>query len=269
MLEPKASMFRLNLGELWRYKDLILLFVKRDFTAVYKQTILGPLWHIIQPLFTTAVYVAFGGAINIQTDDIPRVVFCLSGVILWNYFSSCLTKTSSTFVGNVTIFGKVYFPRLVMPVSIVLSNLVSLGIQLLLLVPVLILYRHSVHISVYLLALPLIILVLATLGLGVGLMVSSLTIKYRDLTYFVAFAVQLAVFATPIMYPFSYFKGKALAVASLNPVSPVIEFFRFSLFGQGTFTTGTLLYSVIFSIIALFAGILMFNRVEGDFMDTV
>ena len=262
-------MFRLNLRELWHYRDLILLFVRRDFIAVYKQTLLGPLWHIIQPLFTTAVYVMVDRTINIQTDGIPRVVFCLSGVVLWNYFSSCLTKTSSTFVGNATIFGKVYFPRLAVPISIVLSNLMSFFIQFLLLVPVLLVYHSFVHIGAYFLALPVIILMLATLGLGAGLVVSSLTIKYRDLTYFVAFGVQLAVFATPIIYPFSYFKGKILAIASLNPISPIVEFFRFSLFGKGTFSVETILYSAVFAIIILFFGIVMFNRVERDFMDTV
>ena len=269
ILEPKESMFRLNLRELWHYRDLILLFVRRDFIAVYKQTLLGPLWHIIQPLFTTAVYVMVDRTINIQTDGIPRVVFCLSGVVLWNYFSSCLTKTSSTFVGNATIFGKVYFPRLAVPISIVLSNLMSFFIQFLLLVPVLLVYHSFVHIGAYFLALPVIILMLATLGLGAGLVVSSLTIKYRDLTYFVAFGVQLAVFATPIIYPFSYFKGKILAIASLNPISPIVEFFRFSLFGKGTFSVETILYSAVFAIIILFFGIVMFNRVERDFMDTV
>lgn len=269
VLEPNESAFRLNLRELWRYRDLIILFVKRDFVTVYKQTVLGPLWHIIQPLFTTAVYYMFGSIANLPSDGIPRVVFCLTGVVLWNYFSSCLTKTASTFVGNASIFGKVYFPRLAVPVSIIISNLMSFSIQFLLLIPMLLLNHSAVHFNIYLLAVPFLIVLLAMLGLGFGLLVSSLTIKYRDLTYLVAFGVQLAVYATPIIYPLSVLKGKALMLASINPISPIVELFRFSLFGKGTFTPATILYSVAFSFLILFAGIIMFNRVERNFMDTV
>ena len=269
VLEPTQSMFRFNLRELWRYRDLISLFVRRDFIAVYKQTILGPLWHLIQPIFTTAVYVMFGGLAKIETDDIPRVVFCLTGVVLWNYFSSCLTKTASTFTSNANIFGKVYFPRLTVPISIIISNLMSFFIQLLLLLPVLIIYHSAVHLNIYLLAVPVVIFVLAMMGLGAGLLVSSLTIKYRDLTYLVTFGVQLAVYATPIIYPLSKLSGKALMVAQLNPVSSLVELFRFGLFGKGTFTPESILYSTVFSVVLLVFGLLMFNRVERDFMDTV
>lgn len=269
MLEPTDSMLRLNLRELWRYRDLISMFVRRDFIAVYKQTILGPLWHVIQPIFTTAVYCMFGGIAGLSSDGLPRIAFVLSGVILWNYFSSCLTKTSSTFVGNANIFGKVYFPRLTVPLSIVISNLMSFGIQLAIFIPVLVYYHSFLNITPYLLALPLIILLLAMMGLGLGLMVSSLTIKYRDLAYFVTFGVQLGVYATTIIYPMSILKGKLLTVASLNPISPVIEMFRFALFGKGTFTPLTVAYTVAFAVIVVLFGIIMFNRVERDFMDTV
>lgn len=269
ILEPTQSMLRLNFSELWRYRDLIMLFVRRDFVSVYKQTVLGPMWHLIQPLFTTAVYVMFGGLAKIETDGIPRVVFCLAGVVLWNYFASCLTKTASTFTSNSTIFGKVYFPRLTVPISIILSNLMSFFIQLFLLVPVLFLYRDSVHLNIYLLAIPVVVVILAMLGLGAGLLVSSLTIKYRDLTYLIAFGVQLGVYATPVIYPMSITRGKIRTIMQLNPVSSLVELFRFGLFGKGTFTPETLLYSFGFAVVLLIFGILMFNRVERDFMDTV
>jgi len=269
ILEPTQSVLRLNFSELWRYRDLIMLFVRRDFVSVYKQTVLGPLWHLIQPLFTTTVYVMFGGLAKIETDGIPRVVFCLAGVVLWNYFASCLTKTASTFTSNSTIFGKVYFPRLTVPISIILSNLMSFFIQLFLLVPVLFLYRDSVHLNIYLLAIPVVVVMLAMLGLGAGLLVSSLTIKYRDLTYLIAFGVQLGVYATPVIYPMSITRGKIRTIMQLNPVSSLVELFRFGLFGKGTFTPETLLYSFGFAVVLLIFGILMFNRVERDFMDTV
>ena len=269
ILEPTQSMLRLNFSELWRYRDLIMLFVRRDFVSVYKQTVLGPMWHLIQPLFTTAVYVMFGGLAKIETDGIPRVVFCLAGVVLWNYFASCLTKTASTFTSNSTIFGKVYFPRLTVPISIILSNLMSFFIQLFLLVPILFLYRDSVHLNIYLLAIPVVVVILAMLGLGAGLLVSSLTIKYRDLTYLIAFGVQLGVYATPVIYPMSITRGKIRTIMQLNPVSSLVELFRFGLFGKGTFTPETLLYSFGFAVVLLIFGILMFNRVERDFMDTV
>ena len=268
-MEPTQSMLRLNFSELWRYRDLIMLFVRRDFVSVYKQTVLGPMWHLIQPLFTTAVYVMFGGLAKIETDGIPRVVFCLAGVVLWNYFASCLTKTASTFTSNSTIFGKVYFPRLTVPISIILSNLMSFFIQLFLLVPILFLYRDSVHLNIYLLAIPVVVVILAMLGLGAGLLVSSLTIKYRDLTYLIAFGVQLGVYATPVIYPMSITRGKIRTIMQLNPVSSLVELFRFGLFGKGTFTPETLLYSFGFAVVLLILGILMFNRVERDFMDTV
>ena len=269
ILEPTQSMLRLNFSELWRYRDLIMLFVRRDFVSVYKQTVLGPMWHLIQPLFTTAVYVMFGGLAKIETDGIPRVVFCLAGVVLWNYFASCLTKTASTFTSNSTIFGKVYFPRLTVPISIILSNLMSFFIQLFLLVPILFLYKDSVHLNIYLLAIPVVVVILAMLGLGAGLLVSSLTIKYRDLTYLIAFGVQLGVYATPVIYPMSITRGKIRTIMQLNPVSSLVELFRFGLFGKGTFTPETLLYSFGFAVVLLIFGILMFNRVERDFMDTV
>jgi lipopolysaccharide transport system permease protein len=273
VIKPTGGFTAFNLKELWSYRDLILLFVKRDFVAVYKQTILGPAWHIIQPLFTTAVYVMFSGFINISSDGLPRVLFCLSGVVIWNYFSSCLLKTSSTFVGNASIFGKVYFPRLVIPISIVISNLMSFCIQLSLLIPVLLYYKFvkDIHFqpNLYLLGFPLVVFFLAMLGLGMGLIVSALTVRYRDLVYLIAFGVQLAIYVTPVIYPMSIFKGNAAVIASLNPVTPFIEVFRYALLGRGTFTSCTLLYGAISSVVILVIGMITFSSVERDFMDSV
>ncbi len=273
VIKPSGGFAAFNIKELWSYKDLIMLFVKRDFVAIYKQTVLGPLWHLIQPILTTTVYVMFSGVVNISSDGLPRVLFCLPGVVMWNYFSSCLLKTSSTFVGNASIFGKVYFPRLCIPVSIVISNLMSFFIQLLLLIPVMLFFIFvkgvDIHPNIYLLGFPLVVLFLAMLGLGLGLIVSSLTVRYRDLVYLIAFGVQLAIYATPVIYPMSIFKGKSAVIAGLNPVAPFIETFRYSLLDHGTFTTGGLLYGAGASVTILLLGMLLFSRVERDFMDTV
>lgn len=269
VMSPGRSLFRFNVRELWHYRDLIILFVKRDFTSVYKQTILGPLWHVVQPLVTTAVYCMVGGLVNISTDGLPRILFILSGVVIWNYFSTCLTKTSNTFIGNAHIFGKVYFPRLVIPISIVISNLMSFCIQFLIIIPFLIYYWPRIHPNFYILGTPFVILLIAMMGLGFGIIVSSLTIRYRDLMYLITFGVQLAVYATPVLYPLSIVPRKLQSIASLNPLSPVIEAFRFALLGQGTFTHRTFEYSCVFAVVILIAGIIMFNRVESDFMDTV
>ena len=261
--------FRFNFRELWRYRDLIILFVKRDFVSVYKQTILGPFWHLIQPLFTTAVYAVFGGLAKIPTDELPRSLFVLTGVVLWNYFSSCLTKTSNTFISNAHIFGKVYFPRLAIPISVITSNLMSFFIQLLLLIPFLIYYRDSIHPNIFLLSIPFLVLIIAMMGLGFGVIVSSLTIKYRDLVYLISFGMQLAMYATPVIYPLSLIPGRFRSIASLNPLSPIMEVFRYALLGKGTFTIESVLYSIIFATAIMFIGIILFNSVEKDFMDTV
>lgn len=269
VLEPTSNPFKFNFGELWRYRDLIILFVKRDFVAVYKQTVLGPVWHFIQPLFTTAVYVFFGGLAKLPTDNLPRILFILTGVVLWNYFSSCLTKTSNTFISNAHIFGKVYFPRLAIPISVIISNLMSFFIQLLLIVPFLIYYHKDIHPTIFLLAIPFLIIIIAMMGLGFGVIVSSLTIRYRDLIYLISFGVQLAMYATPVIYPLSLIPVRFQLVASLNPLTPVIEVFRYALLGRGTFTTESVLYSAIFSIVVMTIGIVLFNNAEKDFMDTV
>lgn len=269
IIEPTEGIFNFNLRELWRYRDLILLFVRRDFIAVYKQTILGPLWHFLQPLFTTAVYTIFISIVKVPTDEIPRILFILTGVVIWNYFSSCLVKTSNTFIGNASIFGKVYFPRLVIPIAVVISNLMSFCIQCLLIIPFLFFYRENIHPNFYILFIPFMILILAMMGLGLGVLVSSLTIKYRDLNYLIGFSVQLAMYATPVIYPLSLIPGRFKSIAMLNPLSPVVEIFRYALLGKGTFSMETILYSAVTALLILITGVLMFRRVENSFMDTV
>ena len=274
VIEPHGKLFDLNLKEVWRYRDLLWLFVKRDFTAQYKQTILGPLWHFIQPVFTTLMFLfIFGRIANIPTDGIAAVPFYMSGITIWNYFSACLTSTSSTFVANAGIFGKVYFPRLVIPLSTVLSNLVKFAIQFLLLLAVMIYYgikTGQFHFGASWLLIPVLVLMMAGLGLGLGIIISSLTTKYRDFTVLIGFAVQLLMYATPVAYPLSYLKDKSFASwVAWNPLSPIVEAFRYALFGTGTVDAAALAYSGIFIIVVLFLGMIIFSKVERSFMDTV
>ena len=274
VIEPQAHLFDLKLREVWNYRDLLVLFVKRDFSAQYKQTILGPLWHFIQPIFTTLVFLlVFGKIANIPTDGIEPVLFYMSGISIWNYFSACLTSTSNTFVANAGIFGKVYFPRLVIPLSTVLSNVVKFGIQFLLLLAVMAFYgikSHHFHFGLSWLLIPLLVLMMAGLGLGLGIIISSLTTKYRDFTVLIGFAVQLLMYATPIAYPMSFLKSKSFAAwIAWNPLTPIVEAFRFALFGTGTISSMGLLYSGCVIAILVFVGLLVFSKVERTFMDTV
>jgi lipopolysaccharide transport system permease protein len=274
VIEPRGKFLDLNLAEVWRYRDLLWLFVKRDFTAQYKQTILGPLWHFIQPIFTTIVFLmVFGKIANIPTDGIDAVPFYMSGIAIWNYFSSCLTATSNTFVANAGIFGKVYFPRLVIPLSTVMSNMVKFGIQFLLLLAVMVWYgytNNSFHFGWSWLLIPLLVIMMAGLGLGLGIIISSLTTKYRDFTVLIGFAVQLLMYATPVAYPLSFLKGKSYAAwIAWNPLTPIVEAFRYALFGTGTVDTAGLLFSGGFIVIVVFLGMLIFSKVERSFMDTV
>jgi len=273
-IEPQSSWFALNLKEVWKYRDLLVLFVRRDFVASFKQTILGPLWHLIQPMLTTIMFLfVFSKVAKIPTDGIPPVLFYMSGISIWNYFSSCLLGTSNTFVANAGIFGKVYFPRMVIPLSTIASNLVKLGIQLALLMVVLVYYLihgFRVHISWAMLLLPLIVLLLALLGLGLGIIFSSLTTKYRDFSVLLGFGMQLFMYATPIAYPMSYLQNKSYQwILKVNPLTSIVELFRYALFGSGVFTWQSILYSVLFTIVVLFLGIALFNRVEKTFIDTV
>ena len=274
VIEPQAHLFDLKLREVWNYRDLLVLFVKRDFSAQYKQTILGPLWHFIQPIFTTLVFLlVFGKIANIPTDGIEPVLFYMSGISIWNYFSACLTSTSNTFVANAGIFGKVYFPRLVIPLSTVLSNVVKFGIQFLLLLAVMVFYgikSHHFHFGLSWLLIPLLVLMMAGLGLGLGIIISSLTTKYRDFTVLIGFAVQLLMYATPIAYPMSFLKNKSFAAwIAWNPLTPIVEAFRYALFKTGSVNAAGLMYSGGFIVIVLFLGMLIFSKVERTFMDTV
>ncbi|MEY3060188.1 MAG: hypothetical protein RL000_1540 [Bacteroidota bacterium] len=274
IIRPKSHLLDLNLKEVWRYRDLLWMFIKRDFAAQYKQTILGPLWHFIQPLFTTLVFVVvFSKIAAISTDGLPPLLFYLSGITIWNYFSSCLIATSSTFVSNAYIFGKVYFPRLVMPISVVLSNMVKFGIQLLLLLGVMAWYAFdglTIQVSITLLYIPLLLVMMAGMGLGLGVIISSLTTKYRDFTVLVTFGVQLLMYATPVVYPMSVVQNQDLKFwLSINPLAPIIEAFRYSLLGVGSFEPVQLIYSALFICVVLVIGLLLFGKVEKTFMDTV
>ena len=274
VIEPHARLFDLKLKEVWNYRDLLFLFVKRDFSAQYKQTILGPLWHVIQPIFTTIVFLLVVGKIaNIPTDGIEPVLFYMSGISIWNYFSSCLTATSNTFIANAGIFGKVYFPRLVIPLSTVMSNIVKFGIQFSLLLAVMAWYGIKTghfYFGASWLLIPLLVIMMAGLGLGLGIIISSLTTKYRDFTVLIGFAVQLLMYATPIAYPMSFLKSKSFAAwIAWNPLTPIVEAFRFALFGTGAIHTMGLLYSAGVIAVLLFAGLLVFSKVERTFMDTV
>ena len=274
IIKPRSDLFEINLSEVWRYKDLMWMFVKRDFAAQYKQTVLGPLWHFIQPLFTTLIFVVvFSRIAALSTDGLPPLIFYLSGITIWNYFSSCLIATSNTFVSNAYIFGKVYFPRLVMPLSVVLSNIVKFGIQLLLLIAVMIWYTVNgteIHTGNSFVFIPLILLMMAGMGLGLGIIISSLTTKYRDFAVLVTFGVQLLMYATPVVFPMSAVKSPDLKLwLSINPLTPLVEAFRYGLLGAGSFDAIQLLYSGIFILLLLIFGLFLFGKVEKTFMDTV
>ncbi len=273
IIKPKRRWLDINLKDLWNYRDLIALFIRRDFVAKYKQTILGPLWFIIQPLLTTLMFtVVFGKIAKIPTDGLPQMLFYMSGITAWNYFAESLKATSNTFVTNANIFGKVYFPRLAIPVSVVISNLILFAVQFLFLcLFMLIFYFSGAHFSpnIYLLLLPVLLILMAGLGLGFGIIISSLTTKYRDLTYLVAFGIQLWMYATPIVYPLSTLSGIYRKVALANPLTSIVETFRYAMLGAGTMNWYYLLYSFGFMITVLLVGVLLFNKVEQSFMDTV
>lgn len=274
VIEPKGSLFALNLAEIWRYRDLLFLLVKRDLTAQYKQTILGPAWHFIQPVFTTAIFLLlFNGLAKFPTDGIHPVLFYMSGITIWNYFSACFLSTSNAFVANAGIFGKVYFPRLIMPLSSVLSNLARFGIQLFLLLGVMACFAikgEGFHFGWSWLLIPFLLAIMAGTGLGLGIIISSLTTKYRDLHVLIGFAVQLLMYMTPIAYPLSFLMKKPYSSwIAWNPLSPVVEGFRFALFGTNNFQLISLVYSGGLMMILLVTGLLLFNRVERTFMDTV
>jgi lipopolysaccharide transport system permease protein len=274
VIEPSRSIFSLNLKDVWRYRDLLGMFVKRDFVSFYKQTLLGPLWFFIQPLFTTIIFVfIFGNLAAISTDGLPQPLFYMTGIVAWNYFADCLTKTSTVFKDNAGIFGKVYFPRLIMPLSIVASNLVKFAVQFLMLMILfgyyILVQDFSPNLSVAVFIIPLNILLMAALGLGMGMIISSLTTKYRDLSFLVTFGVQLLMYATPVIYPISAAPEKFKWIIRINPMTTIIETMRFGILGKGTFNAPDILYTVLITICLLVIGTVVFNKVERSFVDTV
>lgn len=271
VIESEQSVFHLNFKEVWRYKDLILLFVKRDIITVYKQTVLGPVWFFVQPILTSIVFILiFGEMAGLSTDGLPMSLFYLSGIILWNYFSSCVTAISNTFVTNAAVFGKVYFPRLVNPIAVVISNFVKLSIQL---IPFLVLWiyyvvKGEIEPNLYMLWLPLIVIYIACMGLGLGLFISAITTKYRDFSFLVSFGLQLLMYASSVIYPLSKASNNKIFL-QLNPMTWLIEIFRYGWLGQGYVSIYGIAYVTVFSILALLAGLVAFNKVERFFMDTV
>jgi lipopolysaccharide transport system permease protein len=274
VIEPKKSLLDLNLKELWAYKDLLGMFIKRDIVTVYKQTILGPIWFLVQPIMTMLVYIfIFGNVAGLSTDGLPKALFYLSGIVIWNYFSECFNQTSDTFTQNAQIFGKVYFPRLIIPLSKVISGLIKFLIQFILFLIVFAYYSfqsdQNIDPNRYISLLPLLIVLMAGIGLGAGLIFSSLTTKYRDLKFLIVFGVQLVMYATPIIYPLSSVGGKMRALMFWNPFAHIIETFKYGFLGEGVMSWQGLAYSTGFMLVVLFLGVLIFNKTERKFMDTV
>lgn len=271
-IESKHSLFDLNLKEVWRYRDLAFMFVKRDFVSSFKQTILGPIWFFINPIFTTIVYiVVFGNIAKLSTDGAPKILFYLAGITLWNYFSSCLVGTSNVFTNNAGIFGKVYFPRLIMPISIVLSNLMRFGVQmgLFLIAFFYYLFKGEVQPNWWILATPFLIILMAIFALGMGMIFSSLTTKYRDLQMLLTFGISLYMYATPVIYPASSLKGIFKTIAFYNPLTGIFECFKYAWLGVGDFDALMLMISTLLIFVILAIGTIIFNKVEKGFMDTV
>jgi lipopolysaccharide transport system permease protein len=272
-IKPQVNLLHLHLKDVWNYRDLLFLLVRRDFVSFYKQTIFGPLWFFIQPIFTTIIFTfIFSKIANLSTGGAPPAIFYLSATIAWNYFSDCLIKTSTVFRDNAHIFGKVYFPRLIMPISIIFSNLVKFAVQFILFILIMAWYLYkgdSVYPNIYILLFPFIIILMALLGLGTGLIVTALTNKYRDLVFLIGFGVQLLMYASPVVYPLSAAPPDYRNIIALNPLSGLIETFRYGFLGAGEFYLGAFLYSIIFTIIIFFTGLIVFNKVERNFVDTV
>lgn len=272
IIRPKNKFIDLKLKEIWQYRDLIIMFVKRDFKTLYKQTILGPLWIIINPILTTIMQIfVFGNLANISTDGMPHVVFYMAGNTIWLYFSGCLNKTANTFVGNAHVFGKVYFPRLVTPISIVISGLISFAVQfgIFIVFAAWFWFRGIIAPNITVLLLPFYMLQLAMLSMGCGIIISALTTKYRDLSIVVTFGIQLWMYASAIIFPISSIPGKWVQLLMLNPIVPIVEAFRYAFTGRGVFSLQYLGIGMSVTLILLFVGCVMFNKVERTFMDTV
>lgn len=275
-ITAKKTWFDLNLKDVWHYRDLLWLLVRRDFVSFYKQTLLGPLWFFIQPLFTTIIYTfVFGNLAAIPTDGLPQPLFYLAGITAWNYFADCLSKTSTVFTANAGLFGKVYFPRLIVPLSIVVSNLIRFAVQMALFFVIMGIYvtkGANIHPNAYLLLFPLLLVLMAMLGLGLGMIISAMTTKYRDLTFLITFGIQLMMYLTTVIYPLSVVKSKYPHyqwLVEYNPMTSIIEAFRYGFLGQGTFTMLSLAITTAITILIMLAGIIIFNRVERTFIDTV
>ena len=281
-ITPKNNLFDLNLKEVWQYRDLLLLFVKRDVVTLYKQTILGPLWYLIQPLFTSVIFtLVFNNIAGISTGEIPPFLFNLAGVTTWNYFKECLTATSDTFKKNEAIFGKVYFPRVIMPMSIVVSNLLKFGIQIFIFICFYLYYfftGYEITPNIYILFFPLLILSMGMIGLGLGMIISSMVTKYRDLTFLVSFGVQLLMYLSAVMYPLDLMREKLINfesetdyswIVDFNPIAHLIEFGRFILLNDGSYSVFGIIYTSIFTVFVFFLGLLIFNKTEKTFIDTI
>ena len=272
VIESRHSLFDINLKELWHYRDLLVLFVRRDFVTVYKQTILGPLWFFIQPLLTTITFtIIFGNVAQLSTDGAPKIVFYMAGITLWGYFSTCLTTVSGVFNANAGIFGKVYFPRLIMPLTIVISNLMKFGVQFLLFICFVIYFtlQNQIQPNNWIMLTPLIIVLMALISMGIGLILSSMTTKYKDLNQLIGFGVQLFMYATPVIYPSSSVPQDYQWVVELNPLVGLFDYMRYAYLGVGEFAISDLVYPSIFSIVILAIGVLVFNKTQKTFMDTV
>jgi len=275
-IKPRGNIFSLNLKEVWRYRDLLQMYIRRDIVTMYKQTVLGPLWFVIQPLFTTFIFLfVFGAIAKIPTDGLPGMLFYLSGILCWNYFSDCLTRASTTFSSNVNVFSKVYFPRLVVPFSAIISNLVKFSIQLALFLVIYFYYYYNganIQPNAYIFLFPILVMMIAGLGFGFGIIISSMTTKYRDLAILFGFLTQLWMYATPVIYPLSVMEerySKYMWILELNPLASIVECLRYGFMGEGTFTWFSLGYSFIFTIFIILIGIFMFNKVERSFIDVV
>ena len=280
-ISPKRKLIELNLKEIWRYRDLLMLFVKRDIVTVYKQTVLGPLWFLIQPLLTSVIFtLVFNGVANINVPGVPMFLFNLAGITTWNYFADCLTSTSDTFIKNQQLFGKVYFPRVIMPISVVISNLLKFGIQLLIFIIFYIIYigkGSKIEPNLTLLWFPVLIIIMALLGLGVGMIISSMTSKYRDLRFLVAFGVQLLMYVSAVPYPLSELVNSErlkdypliVSLIKINPLTQVIEGFRYMTIGEGVFNLSNLIATLLMSIAVFLIGLIIFNKTEKSFIDVV
>lgn len=273
VIEGKSSLFDLKLKDVWRYRDLLVMFVKRDFISSYKQTILGPLWFFIQPLFTTITFTfVFGNLAGLSSDDIPKPLFYMAGITAWGYFSECLNKTSAVFSANAGIFGKVYFPRLIMPLTIVVSNLMRFGIQLLMffiLMGYFYFHNGNFQITWAITLFPILIILMAFLGLGIGMIITAMTTKYKDLQFLIQFGVSLLMYATPVIYPLSAAPEKYKKWIELNPMTSIIETFRYAFLGRGEFSAWSLGYTTIVTGVIVLVGIIFFNRTERTFIDTI